>query len=200
MKKTVLFTLLLFIFSNVIAQNTISLTLKDGSVINGIGRISGLEKILLRKTENSENEFYDYKSVEKMTMYFDSDGSEENYEYKVIEGSGISGNVKLLEIILTGNVNLYRDVSSGTTTYIANGAGTGFGISSSSKITYYISNTGSDIATDLRIGNTYSNRFKTIAIKYFKSCPDLLEKINSKYFKRNGIGSVVKYYNENCGN
>ena len=92
------------------------MTLKDGSVINGIGRFSGIEKILLRKTENSEKEIYDYKTVKKMTMYFDSDGSEENYEYKVIEASGISGDIKLLEIILTGNVNLYRDVTIGTST------------------------------------------------------------------------------------
>ncbi|MDH3323469.1 MAG: hypothetical protein OEM04_10795 [Flavobacteriaceae bacterium] len=200
MKNTILFTLFLLIFSDVIAQNTISLTLKDGSVINGIGRFSGIEKILLRKTENSEKEIYDYKTVKKMTMYFDSDGSEENYEYKVIEASGISGDIKLLEIILTGNVNLYRDVTIGTSTYMSNGFGGGFGVTGSSKTTYYISNTGSDIATDLRMGNTYSKRFKKIAIKYFKSCPDLLEKINNKYFKRNGIGSVVKYYNENCGN
>ncbi len=199
MKKAVLLNIFLFIFSNIVAQNKISLTLKDGSVINGIGRIKADEQILFRKSEDAEKEIYNYKNVKKMTMYIDSDGSEQNYVYKIIEGSGGVGSVKLLEIIITGKINLYQDFSSGMT-YVPNMSGSGYGFSNYSKTTYYISKTGSDTVTNLRIGNTYSNRFKKIAENYFKSCPELLEKINNKYFKRYGIGSVIKYYNQNCGN
>ncbi len=195
MKKIFLFTLSLFLFSNIHAQNKLSIELKDGTVMNGFGRIKIDETILFKKTEDSEKEVFDYKTVKKLTIY--SDESKQEYEYKIVQGSGGVGSIKLIEFLKVGKVNLYQDYASGMT-YGPNMTG-GYGFTSYSKTTYYISESGSDTVTNLRIGNTYSKRFKKIAKKYFNNCPDLLEKINNKYFKRYGIESVIEYYNINCG-
>ncbi|WP_445713527.1 hypothetical protein [Flavobacterium sp.] len=183
-----------FLFSATQAQNKITITLKDSTVLNGFGRIKVDETILFKKTEDSEKEIYDYTTVKKLIIH--SDESDQEYEYKIVEGSGGVGSVKLIEILKTGKINLYQDYASGMS-YGPNMTG-GYGFTSYSKTTYYISENGSDTVTNLRIGNTYSKRFKKIAKKYFNDCPDLLEKINSKFFKRYGIHSVVKYYNEKC--
>jgi hypothetical protein len=196
MKKTLLFTLLLLLFSNIYSQNKLSIELKDGTVLEGLGRIKVDETILFKKAEGAEKEIYNYKTVKKLVIY--SDNSQQEYEYKVVEDSGGLGSIKLIEIIKTGKVTLYQDYASGVT-YGPNMSG-GYGFSSYSKTTYYISKSGSDVVTNLRIGNTYSKRFKKIAKRYFNDCPDLLEKINSKFFKRYGINAVVEYYNKKCTN
>ncbi len=192
MKNIILCSLSLFIFSNLIAQNKFSLTLKDGSVINGLVRISE-NKIVFRKSLDSEEEFYDYKTIKKMTV------PEKNYVYKIVEGSGGTNSIKLVEVVISGKISLYKGTQQiyynpSTTNGILGGGST------SSYSIYYISNKDSDVVTNLRIGNIYSSRFKQIAKKHFKSCPDLLEKINKKYFGRYSITSVIMYFNENCGN
>ena len=194
MKKEFLFGIFLFIFSNIVAQNKISLSLKDGSVINGIGKIKTDKQILFKKTKDAEKEFYNYETVKKVTIY--TDNAEQTYEYKYVEGFEGFGSIKLLEIIIVGKSNLYQDYSSGMT-YGPNMTG-GYGFSSHSKTTYYISKNGEDIAINLKIGNTYSKRFKKIAQKIFSDCPELLNMINTKHFNRYGIKSVVNHYNEEC--
>ena len=69
---------------------------------------------------------------------------------------------------------------------------------SGSKTTYFMSINSNDVAINLKIGNTYSKRFKKIAKKYFSDCPDLLSKIENKYFSRYDIRNVVEYYNNKC--
>lgn len=200
MKKTLIFSFLLISFSSLIAQNKIELTLKDGSILNGFGRINIKDEILYRKTEDGDKVIYNYKTVKRLSIY--ADDSVHIYEYKVINGTGGSGSIKLLESILVGNINLYQDYSSKIRyyDYSPDYLGGGYNYSMPSKTIYYITKNGNDKTTNLKIGNTYSKRFKKIAKEYFASCPDLLEKINNKYFKRYGIESIVKYYNENCQN
>ncbi|OBX25571.1 hypothetical protein A9996_08995 [Gelidibacter algens] len=103
-----------------------------------------------------------------------------------------------MERVSEGKVNLYQDFVS-STMYVPNmAAGGGYGFAGSSSTLYYISRGGSDTVINLRACNTYSNRFKKMANDYFKDCNDLIDKINSKYFDRYGIQSVVNYYNEDC--
>ena len=112
-------------------------------------------------------------------------------------GSGEYETVKLLQIAIEGEVSLYENVYIGVTNPATTG---GFSMNYSS-VTYYISRRGSNKAINLRIGTTYSRRFRKIAKEFFKDCNDLIEKINTKsYFKRYGIASVVEYYNKNCTN
>ena len=195
MKKLFLLTLSLFLFSNIIAQNKLSLELKDGTAMDGFGRIKNNETILFKKTEDAEKEFYNYTTVKKIILY--ADDSEQNYEYKIIEDFNGIRNIILLEILKIGKVNLYQNYGDGIV-YHGPITPSGFGGSSYSKTKYYLSKSEDDIVTNLKNGNTYSKRFKKIAKTYFTSCPDLLEKINNKFFKRYEIHSVVEYFNEKC--
>ncbi len=67
---------------------------------------------------------------------------------------------------------------------------------------YYISRKGQDFADRVRVGIKFK-KFKKISDLYFRDCPDLISKIESKYFKREdheGVEDLVIYYNENCVN
>ncbi|TYP72134.1 hypothetical protein [Aquimarina intermedia] len=53
--------------------------------------------------------------------------------------------------------------------------------------------------SDLDI-NPNSKYFKKIAKQYFKDCPELIFKIESGFFDKNGLVSVLNYYNKSCEN
>lgn len=172
----------------------IKITLRDGSVIEGLGRINVDEKIIYKENKEAEKKIYNYRTVEKITIKINH--SKTTLEYKVIEGSDNTDSVKLLEKILTGKVNLYEDYKSGVSySPTINGS---FGFSNYSKTTFYISKNGNDTVIDLKNGNIYSEKFKEIAQNLFSDCPDLLNKIDTKYFDRYRIEEVVKYYNLFC--
>jgi hypothetical protein len=51
--------------------------------------------------------------------------------------------------------------------------------------------------SDLEI-NPNSKYFKKIAKKYFSDCSNLISKIESGFFDKNGLVSVLNYYNKKC--
>ena len=115
-------------------------------------------------------------------------------EYKTVSDGDYTYTI-LLQITIDGKMSLYEDVYEGFT----NPAMTGGLSMNNSTTTYYISKQGSNEAVNLRVGTTYSKRFRKIAQVFFEDCPDLLEKINSKsYFKRYGIKEVINFYNAEC--
>lgn len=167
--------------------------MKDGSTIDGFGRIKENDEILYRQTEDSEKQIFNHKTIKKLIIY--SDDSEQNYEYRV---NNDNGKIKLLEILYFGKINIFKDVVGGVA-YAPTPIDGGFGFTPSSYSFYYISKNGNNISvTSLGYATTYSKEFRKKAKEFFNSCPDLLEKINNKYFNRYGIEAVVKYYIENC--
>lgn len=172
----------------------VKITFRDGSVIEGLGRINVDEEILFKANKEAEKKIYNYKNVDKLAIRIDNKLT--TFEYKIIEGMGSTDGVKLLNKIVAGRINLYEDYKSGVSySPTMNGS---YGFSNYSKTIYYISKNGDDTVIDLRIGNTFSERFKEIAQNSFSDCPDLLNKIGTKYFKRYGIIEVVNYYNKSC--
>lgn len=172
----------------------VKITLKNGSIISGLGRINFDEEIIFKENKEAEKKIYNYINVNKVIIKIDN--TIKRFEYLTIEGIGSVNSVKLVEKIVSGKINLFEDYSSGVSySQTMNGS---YGFSNYSKTTYYISKNENTPAIDLRIGNTYSERFKEIAQNSFYDCPDLLNKIDTKYFKRYGIKEVVKYYNQYC--
>ncbi|MEN8125913.1 MAG: hypothetical protein ABFR32_12380 [Bacteroidota bacterium] len=202
MRKIFMLTFFIAV-SNLIAQNKITMTLRDGSILTGIGKIGNYNKIIFKKDKNDEKSIYDYKSVKNIVITYGE--KERKYEYKIVEGNtNTNGNslIKLLEPIDIGNVNLFGEYSYGAIPVPMGSNGTGMNMmySSSPKTTYFLSRKGEDIVTQLYTNNTYSKKFMTIAEKYFEDCPKLLNKIKSKHFNRYGIESIVSYYNNYCEN
>ena len=168
-----------------------NLILRDGGTLSGIARINTQNEIIFKKKEKDEKIVYDYKTVSKINL--EIDGNEKEYIYKIILDRRING-IMLLEpygVFGKNKLNLFVDISSGS--YNMNGFR-----GNTTKTTYFIGKNNNTGVTHLGIGNTYSKKFKKIAKDYFKSCPDLLEKINNKYFKRYGIRSIMEYYEQNC--
>lgn len=198
MKKIFLFAVFLLIFSSIAAQDSIFISFRDGSTVNGYGRIKINDRILIRRSKDADKEIYDYKTVKRLRV--NHGGTTKDYEFKILKGgSRSSGAVKLLHIIKEGGVNLYQEQHGGVN-YQGMGFSNpaGFAATTYSSSTYYLSKSDSDLVVNLRVGNTYSRRFKRIAKEYFGDCEELLNKIYLKHFKRYDVESVVKYYNEIC--
>ena len=168
-----------------------NLILRSGDTLSGIARINTQDEIIFKKKEKDEKVVYNYKTVSKVNL--EIDGDEIEYIYKIIIGRRING-IMLLEpygVFGEDKLNLFVDISSGS--YNMNGFK-----GNTTKTTYFIGKNNSTGVSHIGIGNTYSKKFKKIAQKYFKSCPDLIKKIKNKDFKRYGIRSVMEYYDINC--
>ncbi len=196
--KKILVVICFLNISNLIAQDSVSLTLRDGTIISGTGKINMYDRIVFRKNRKDKKTMYDYKTVKRVKVIIGD--SEKNYEYKVIKGL-TSDNIKLMESIDIGEVILYAKQLNGTSSIPMGPSGSGITMHQSSTLTlYFISRKGEDIVTSLNTGNTYSKKFRNIAEFYFEDCPKLLNKIKSKHFNRYGIESIVSYYNNYCKN
>ena len=208
MKNILLATLILLEFTlysqnigfNLYSQNKITITFADGSKIKGYGRVKMGDKIRYKKNKNSKKKIFSYdtkRKVRKFTVH--TEETDRYFEYKIVQRFKRLSYIKLLEVEKFGKVKLYKY----TGTYRVNSFATdgigGFGGMRYSKTKYYISKNNSIRVRDLRIGNTYSRRFRRIAKRYFSDCTDLMKKIKSReYFDRYDIFSVVDYYNDNC--
>lgn len=135
------------------------------------------------------------RKARKLTIH--TNDGDTNYVYKVVEGTKGIVSVRLLELADTGRINLYIQTFTGETNSDAVG---GIVSVNYTSVIYYMGKKGDDLVANLVHGSTYSKKFrKQIAPKYFKDCPDLLDKINTKeFFGRHDIEAVIRYYNEKC--
>ena len=68
------------------------------------------------------------------------------------------------------------------------------------SITYYLSKENEDYVTtiayikSINVGKSFEKK----AIEYFSDCPELVQKIKAKVFRKRDIEEIVKYYNSNC--
>jgi len=168
--------------------------MRSGEILEGVARLNLNNEIVFKKDIDDDKIFYNYKTAKSVKLTIE--GKQEEYAYKIVDGVAHPHAIKLLEVFTKGNVILYFKKKSSNTTHTGV-TPTGMGMMYT-NFDYYLGVPGQDLVTDLRNGNTYSKRFKTIAKEYFSDCPDLLKKIKDKYFKRYEIRAVVKYYNNNC--
>jgi hypothetical protein len=200
--KKIITIFYLISFSTIIAQNNITMSLKDGKVLSGIGKINSKNEIVFKTDKDDSKTIYDYKTVDRLVIFYKSGKKE--YEYKIIANGDFGSNpVSLLEPIEKGNINLYAVTiyNAGAPMMAAGGFGNNsmtMGFGSNPKTIYYISRKGDDVVFRLKNSNTYSKKFRIVADEYFSDCPKLINKIKSKEFLKYGIESVVSYYNHYC--
>ncbi|WP_099709464.1 hypothetical protein [Flavobacterium sp. 9] len=164
-------------------KNKCIIYFKDGTTVTGLGKmkVNGDVKFKLNKDTESIN--YAQVLIDKIKtseyVFLDT------YKY-VITTDGFSS---WLKVIIEGNTTLYqREPSnyyySGSITPITN---------------YYVSHKGDSNIFKIT-SEGISTNFKKAASNFFKDCPILVEKINSKEFTKDDIEKVVKFYNNNCSN
>ena len=182
---------------------------RSGEIIEGVARLNLNNEIVFKEDIDADKIFYNYKTAKSVDLTIE--GEQKKYAYKIVDGVAYPHAIKLLEVFTEGNVILYFKKKTTTDAFagqnFANEMSQGVNNSVSNNVLkdvkytnfdYYLGVPGQDLVTDLRNGNTYSKRFKTIAKNYFSDCSDLMNKIKSKYFKRYEIRSIVNYYNNDC--
>ncbi|MCF6280406.1 MAG: hypothetical protein L3J14_08675 [Flavobacteriaceae bacterium] len=181
--KRILFTLTLLITLSSFGQKQeATLFFKNGAILEGFAHFGSFNsKISYKKTKESNKLYFDTNTIDRIIVHEKKEDIE--YQYKRIKGRK---NYRFYRPTLKGKVTLFV-----TTTKPVD--------PSQVPVTYFYASKGVNGELE-KIGSTlwYSN-FKKSASKYFKDCPKLVKKIESKKFRRRDIEDIVNFYNKNCG-
>ena len=63
---------------------------------------------------------------------------------------------------------------------------------------FYVKNEGDSEVIHLGSNQLFTKNFKQGASEFFKSCPELVEKIQNREFKKKDIVRIVRYFNLDC--
>ncbi len=193
MIKKYFFTIVLLISSLCFEQNfknpfkinePIVIFLQDGTVHKGIGRIGYENEVIFKENKKAKKQVFNERNVLKIV--FEKLGVDLTLEYKIIKGKRTP---LLLELVLKGELNLYQEVYENTE------PGNYY-----TTTNYFFSKKNEIFVTEITSTHPFSKNFKKVASKYFKDCPLLVKKIESKEFTKKDIVKVVEFYNKNCDN
>lgn len=199
--KNIFLILIVFVTALCTAQRQkCTVYLLDGTTKEGISRFKADDNVKFRVAEDSEPEIIAKEKIEKIKL--DENGIIGTYRYKNVTDEG----GRWLKETAIGEVCLYSDKISGF--FYGGGAGfnsmggVGMGggmMMGGGDVTYFYvcHKADAEVFKITSIGNISKN-FKKAASEYFKDCPKLVEKIQSKEYKKDDIESVVWFYNTNC--
>jgi hypothetical protein len=63
---------------------------------------------------------------------------------------------------------------------------------------YYLRKKHEKEVTHISSTHLFSKNFKKAATSYFEDCPDLVEKIATKEYRKRDIRAVIEFYNAKC--
>ncbi|KFF15956.1 hypothetical protein [Flavobacterium hydatis] len=204
MKQTYknLLIFLLFFSTPIYAQNQECIIyFKEGDSIEGFGLIRN-NKIKFKISKDSETDSWDFENVYKIK--FIGIDIVQTYEYLKLNSSG---NPKLVELIVDGEVNLYRmeKAQDFINPKLKKTAAPNQNITSlpnysyfteQTKDLYYLKRKNNQYATHINIG--ILSNWKKISTSYFSDCDILVKKIKDNKFSSNQIKEIVEYYNDIC--
>lgn len=200
--KKVSFILLLslfFVSYNIEAQKAKAiLTFNDGTKLEGLGKLKGSERVKFRKDKNTKAKKYHFKDLERVTIY---SGDERTFYVYLLEKE--KKRYKVLEEVVIGDISLYKIVRHGTHAPMGVGfggvGGMGMGMGASFTIkNYYLRKKHEKEVTQISSTHLFSKNFKKAATTYFEDCPDLVEKIATKEYRKRDIRAVIEFYNSKC--
>ncbi|MCV9930996.1 hypothetical protein OIU80_01745 [Flavobacterium sp. LS1R47] len=174
---------------------------KQGDSIEGYGLIRN-NKIKFKISKDSETDSWDFENVYKIK--FLGIDIVQTYEYVKLNSSG---NPKLVELVVDGEVNLYRMEKSQDfiKSKLKPTASPNQNITSlpnyaysteQTKDLYYLKRKNNQYATHINIG--ILSNWKKISTSYFSDCDVLVKKIKDNKFTAYQIKEIVEYYNDIC--
>ncbi|WP_284651862.1 hypothetical protein [Flavobacterium terrisoli] len=196
------FLILIFLSSALCFSQRLKCTvyLTDGTTKEGVSRFKANDDVKFRMTDDSEPEIISKEKIEKINL--EENGIIGTYRYKIAtEEIGL-----WLKEEAVGEVCLYSTRVSGffygggASFNSAGGVGVGAGVmmGGGEVIHYYVCHQNdTEVFKITSIGNISKN-FKKAASEFFKDCPELVGKIESKEFKKDDIEKVVWFYNNHC--
>jgi CRISPR/Cas system-associated endonuclease/helicase Cas3 len=202
--KKVSFILLLslfFVSYNIEAQKAKAiLTFNDGTKLEGLGKLKGASFVKFRKDKNTKAKKYHFKDLERVEIY--SGDAKTTYVYLLEKEKN---KYKVLEEVVIGDISLYKIVRHGTHAPMGvgfggvGGMGMGMGMGAGFTIkNYYLRKKHEKEVTHISSTHLFSKNFKKAATSYFEDCPDLVEKIATKEYRKRDIRAVIEFYNAKC--
>ncbi len=189
MKKTLLFILILSTYFVFAQKEKGTITLIDGTILNGYVSVSN--KIKFRTSLEEKSTSYDYESAKEATV-IDKKGKVSKFEYIVLkEGK----KPVIMEILVDGFLRLYTE---NTTQFNANLGGSGTVGGFRSTTTYYLKKQTENIAQKCAAFGYIGPGFKKFINSYFSDCQEIIKKVEKKEFKKNNYEEIVEFYNSNC--
>ena len=176
--------------------------LKDGTSKGGISRFKNNNDVKFRETKVSEPEIIPKEKIDKIKL--DENGIIGIYRYKNVKDEV---GLWLKEIASVGEVCLYIDKISGSFYATEFNTLPTSGINnakmyrrSKDMIYYYVCHKTETNVLKITSTEDSNSNFKKVASEFFKDCPKLVDKIQSKEYQKKDIESVIWFYNNYCMN
>jgi hypothetical protein len=174
------------------------LEFKDGTILNGLGKLKGASFVKFRKDKKSKAKIYHFKDLNRVKIY---NGDEITIYVYLPEKE--KGTFKVLEEVVVGDIFLYKIVSHGTHAPMGVGFGGagGMNMAMGTSFTiknYYLRKKDDKSVTHITSTSLFSKNFKKTAAKYFEDCPSLVEKIENKEYRKRDIRAIIEFYNSKC--
>ncbi len=167
--------------------------MKDKTTLIGLGKIKR-DELKFRINENSEKKFIDATLIDKVSI--EEKDEIVTYKYnKIIE----KDTFEWMKLEIKGSINLYSIINTTYASSIPTGNGNMSYSGGGTVSNYYLNRENEDGVSKITSIGGISKNFKKAASEYFKDCPKLVEKIQSKYYKKDEIEDIVIFYNKNCG-
>lgn len=211
MKKFLLLTLVL-ISTSVFAENPTkaakaidayeeaTIHFHDGTSIRGFGKITVTSFIKFKTTEDGKPDTWTELMLKGITLHrplYDID-----FLYIEVEHRKTT---RLLEVIELGEVSIFAEASSTVLpfTVFFNLGGSGPLIDNNLG---FSNNYNQEVSFDLYVKKENEEainfstvfKFKKVATAFFKNCPQIVDRLNERKYKRRHIIEMVYYYNDYC--
>ncbi len=175
------------------------LIFKDGTILEGIAEPLNNNYIKYRKERKAKKEYFTFEEVDTLKMYYDF--VPKIYVLVKIKDHPLP---KILELARAGkNVVYYRDILQGNIAPMAFSSMGGGGSMISGGGFYnikhsYVRKTDEEEAEHLASSNWISKNFKNSASNFFSDCPELVQKIENREFKKRDLKEIIEFYNTKC--
>ncbi|WP_378188289.1 hypothetical protein ACE939_07460 [Aquimarina sp. W85] len=188
---------ILLSYNPVYAQrSTAILTYKDGKQLIGLGKIRASGKIKFKKEKKDKAQDFSFDSIARATIH--EPYGMVHYVQRRVRGTNT---YVVVELVKQGVVTLYRtyDRSYRTMRGEPDQFGSGFVTSGSAPIkNYYVHKEGEIGITHLGSNQIFSKNFKKVASAYFKDCPVLVNKIETREYRKRDVKEILSFYIEHC--
>lgn len=165
----------------------------DGTSVRGYGKITSQYLIKFKVTETSKPDIWKELMVKGITLH--RENIDIDFLYVKVEGRS---RIKLLEVIELGEISIFAEVKSYWMT-------TRDGFNGKNGLPYMPFNqreTSFEIFAKRQnedaINFTTVFKFKKVASKFFENCPQIVDRIKNRTYKRGDIIDMVYYYNDYC--
>ncbi len=171
-----------------------TINFNDGTSIRGYGKITFNSSVKFKIIEESKPEVWTELMIKGVTLHRALDDID--FLYVNVKNHSM---MQLLEVIELGEISLFVDASSSwtqTDTSLNNSPGS-LNIPATHRSTSYEFFLKKENETEaIRLFGIFNFRKK--AIEFFENCPQIVDRLKERKYKRGDIIEMVYYYNDYC--